>query len=97
MENTQKRLSGKRPQKRRFRGNQFTKICPHTNDTERRDTVYPCEERVYQLVNNKLSLAMKEVAEESIKRAAVEQNSSSPDNLLAISGDGSGRRKDIHR
>ncbi|GFW99405.1 uncharacterized protein TNCV_3007071 [Trichonephila clavipes] len=32
---------------------------------------------------------MKEVAEESMKRAAVEENSSSPDNLLTVSGDGS--------
>ncbi|GFU67338.1 hypothetical protein TNCV_2372301 [Trichonephila clavipes] len=31
---------------------------------------------------------MKEVAEESMKRAAVEKNSSSPDNLLTVSGDG---------
>ncbi|GFU19390.1 uncharacterized protein TNCV_3033001 [Trichonephila clavipes] len=31
---------------------------------------------------------MKEVAEESRKRAAVEENSSSPDNLLTFSGDG---------
>ncbi|GFW70433.1 uncharacterized protein TNCV_4915531 [Trichonephila clavipes] len=31
---------------------------------------------------------MKEVAEESMKRAGVEENSSSPDNLLTVSGDG---------
>ncbi|GFW66777.1 uncharacterized protein TNCV_3783471 [Trichonephila clavipes] len=31
---------------------------------------------------------MKEIAEESMKRAAVEENSSSPDNLLTVSGDG---------
>ncbi|GFU47241.1 uncharacterized protein TNCV_1299161 [Trichonephila clavipes] len=31
---------------------------------------------------------MKEVSEESMKRAAVEENSSSPDNLLTVSGDG---------
>ncbi|GFX88722.1 uncharacterized protein TNCV_1557671 [Trichonephila clavipes] len=55
MENTHRRPSGKRPKKRRFRGNQFMK---------------------------------KEVAEESMKRAAVEENSSSPDNLLTVSGDG---------
>ncbi|GFT33031.1 hypothetical protein TNCV_3642071 [Trichonephila clavipes] len=30
---------------------------------------------------------MKEVAEESMKRAAIEENSSSPDNLLMVSGD----------
>ncbi|GFU07070.1 hypothetical protein TNCV_2993211 [Trichonephila clavipes] len=30
---------------------------------------------------------MKEVAEESMKMAAVEENSSSPDNLLTVSGD----------
>ncbi|GFU77702.1 uncharacterized protein TNCV_1151081 [Trichonephila clavipes] len=40
------------------------------------------------LLINKLSRVMKEVAEESIKRAAVEENSSSPDNLLTVSGDG---------
>ncbi|GFW69348.1 DUF4817 domain-containing protein [Trichonephila clavipes] len=38
--------------------------------------------------NNKLSRVMKEVAEESMKRAAVEENSSSPDKLLTVSGDG---------
>ncbi|GFT50627.1 hypothetical protein TNCV_552111 [Trichonephila clavipes] len=31
---------------------------------------------------------MKEVAEESMKMAAVEEYSSSPDNLLTVSGDG---------
>ncbi|GFV52661.1 hypothetical protein TNCV_2873321 [Trichonephila clavipes] len=31
---------------------------------------------------------MKEVTEESMKRAAVEENSSSPDNPLTVSGDG---------
>ncbi|GFY77412.1 hypothetical protein TNIN_380151 [Trichonephila inaurata madagascariensis] len=30
--------SGKRPKKRRFKGNQFMKVCPHTNVAERRDT-----------------------------------------------------------
>ncbi|GFY69019.1 uncharacterized protein TNIN_160851 [Trichonephila inaurata madagascariensis] len=54
MENIHRRHSGKRPKKRRFRGNQF----------------------------------MKEVTEESMKRPAVEENSSSPDNLLTVSGDG---------
>ncbi|GFW68481.1 hypothetical protein TNCV_3300231 [Trichonephila clavipes] len=38
MENTQKRPSGKRPKKRRFRGNQITKVCAHTNVAEGRDT-----------------------------------------------------------
>ncbi|GFW05724.1 hypothetical protein TNCV_3407901 [Trichonephila clavipes] len=67
MENTHRRSSDKRPKKRRFRGNQFMKICPHTNVAERRNTVS---------------------AEESMKRAAVEENSSSSDILLTISGDG---------
>ncbi|GFV14243.1 DUF4817 domain-containing protein [Trichonephila clavipes] len=41
----------------------------------------PVEQKSY-VINNKLSRVMKEVAEESMKRAAVEENSSSPDNLL---------------
>ncbi|GFX57309.1 transposable element Tc1 transposase [Trichonephila clavipes] len=38
MENTHRRPSGKRPKKRRFRGNQFMKVCSHTYVAERRDT-----------------------------------------------------------
>ncbi|GFY67465.1 hypothetical protein TNIN_54011 [Trichonephila inaurata madagascariensis] len=38
MENIHRRPSGKRPKKKRFRGNQFMKVCPHTNVAERRDT-----------------------------------------------------------
>ncbi|GFX01311.1 uncharacterized protein TNCV_3729801 [Trichonephila clavipes] len=48
----------------------------------------PVEQKSYDVINNKLSRVMKEVAEESMKRAAVEENSSSPDNLLTVSGDG---------
>ncbi|GFT04159.1 uncharacterized protein TNCV_3154131 [Trichonephila clavipes] len=48
----------------------------------------PVEQESYDVINNKLSRVMKEVAEESMKRAAVEENSSSPDNLLTVSGDG---------
>ncbi|GFU34822.1 uncharacterized protein TNCV_3184911 [Trichonephila clavipes] len=48
----------------------------------------PVEQKSYDVTNNKLSRVMKEVAEESMKRAAVEENSSSPDNLLTVSGDG---------
>ncbi|GFT56205.1 uncharacterized protein TNCV_130011 [Trichonephila clavipes] len=48
----------------------------------------PVEQKSYHVINNKLSRVMKEVAEESMKRAAVEENSSSPDNLLTVSGDG---------
>ncbi|GFW75685.1 uncharacterized protein TNCV_4428681 [Trichonephila clavipes] len=48
----------------------------------------PVEQKSYDVINNKLSLVMKEVAEESIKRAPVGENSSSPDNLLTVSGDG---------
>ncbi|GFY41923.1 uncharacterized protein TNIN_480491 [Trichonephila inaurata madagascariensis] len=48
----------------------------------------PVEQKSYDVINNKLSLVMKEVTEESMKRAAVEENSSSPDNLLTVSGDG---------
>ncbi|GFY07642.1 hypothetical protein TNCV_4095121 [Trichonephila clavipes] len=126
MENTHRRPSRKRPKKRRFRGNQFMKLCPHTYVAERRDTSKcassnkiseiqtslksnlvkgpglkslktfcavmslpnPVEQKSYDVINNKLSRVMKEVAEESMKRAAVEENSSSPDNLLTVSGDG---------
>ncbi|GFX49207.1 uncharacterized protein TNCV_772561 [Trichonephila clavipes] len=48
----------------------------------------PVEQKSYDVINNKLSRVMKEVAEESMKREAVEENSSSPDNLLTVSGDG---------
>ncbi|GFY42139.1 uncharacterized protein TNIN_261891 [Trichonephila inaurata madagascariensis] len=48
----------------------------------------PVEQKSYDVINNKLSLFMKEVAKESMKRAAVEENSSSTDNLLTVSGDG---------
>ncbi|GFY40154.1 hypothetical protein TNIN_147951 [Trichonephila inaurata madagascariensis] len=48
----------------------------------------PVEQKSYDVINNKLSLVMKEVAEESMKRAAVEENSSLSDNLLTVSGDG---------
>ncbi|GFU90224.1 uncharacterized protein TNCV_3874281 [Trichonephila clavipes] len=48
----------------------------------------PAEQKSYDVINNKLSRVMKEVAGESMKRAAVEENSSSPDNLLTVSGDG---------
>ncbi|GFX99357.1 hypothetical protein TNCV_1550211 [Trichonephila clavipes] len=102
MENTHRRPSGKRPKKRRFRGNQFMKVCSHTHVAERKDTRMRCigqgleslktfcavmslpnpvEQKSYDVINNKLSRVMKEVAEESMKRAAVEENSSSPDNL----------------
>ncbi|GFV13386.1 hypothetical protein TNCV_1896961, partial [Trichonephila clavipes] len=41
----------------------------------------PVEQKSYDVINNKLfTCYMKEVAEESMKRAAVEENSSSPDN-----------------
>ncbi|GFW03665.1 uncharacterized protein TNCV_2537761 [Trichonephila clavipes] len=48
----------------------------------------PVEQKSYDVIDIKLSRVMKEVAEESMKRAAVEENSSSPDNLLTVSGDG---------
>ncbi|GFU79806.1 uncharacterized protein TNCV_4928371 [Trichonephila clavipes] len=104
MENTHRRPSGKRPKKRRFRGNQFMKVCSHTYVAERKDKSQdleslklfcavmslpnPVEQKSYDVINNKLSRVMKEVAEESMKRAAVEENSSSPDNFLTVSGDG---------
>ncbi|GFT41100.1 uncharacterized protein TNCV_5033961 [Trichonephila clavipes] len=53
----------------------------------------PVEQKSYDVINNKLSRVMKEVAEESMKRAAVEENSSSPDNLLTVSGDGTWKTK----
>ncbi|GFW35429.1 hypothetical protein TNCV_2612281 [Trichonephila clavipes] len=104
MENTHRRPSGKRPKKRRFRVNQFMKVYSHTSVAERRDTSQgleslktfcavmslpnPVEQKSYDVINNKLSRVMKEVAEESMKRAAVEENSSSPKILLTVSGDG---------
>ncbi|GFX00003.1 uncharacterized protein TNCV_3079991 [Trichonephila clavipes] len=48
----------------------------------------PVEQKSYDVINNKFSLVMKEVTEESMKRAAIEENSTSPDNLLIVSGDG---------
>ncbi|GFX40657.1 uncharacterized protein TNCV_1217801 [Trichonephila clavipes] len=48
----------------------------------------PVEQKSYDVINNKLPRVMKEVAEESMKRAAVVENYSSPDNLLTVSGDG---------
>ncbi|GFX92321.1 uncharacterized protein TNCV_1112481 [Trichonephila clavipes] len=48
----------------------------------------PVGQKSYDVINNKLSRVMMEIAEESMKRAAVEENSSSPDNLLTVSGDG---------
>ncbi|GFV14631.1 hypothetical protein TNCV_2586041 [Trichonephila clavipes] len=53
----------------------------------------PVEQKSYDVINNKLSLVMKEVTEESMKRVAVEENSSSPDNLLTISGDGTLKKR----
>ncbi|GFW09915.1 uncharacterized protein TNCV_4252441 [Trichonephila clavipes] len=54
----------------------------------------PVEQKSYDVINNKFSRVMKEVAEESMKRAAVEENSSSPDNLLTVSGDGTWKLED---
>ncbi|GFW55509.1 uncharacterized protein TNCV_118931 [Trichonephila clavipes] len=100
MENTHRRPSGKRPKKGRFIGKQFMKVFPYTNVAERRDTESlktfcavmnlpnPVEQKSYDVINNKLSLVMKEVAEESMKKAAVEENSSSPDNRLTVNGEG---------
>ncbi|GFU98831.1 uncharacterized protein TNCV_672881 [Trichonephila clavipes] len=48
----------------------------------------PVEQKSYNVINNKLARVMKEVAEESMKRAAVGENSSSLDNFLMVSGDG---------
>ncbi|GFV33737.1 uncharacterized protein TNCV_4568521 [Trichonephila clavipes] len=48
----------------------------------------PVEHKSHDVINNKLSCVMKEVAEESMKMAAVKEYSSSPDNLLTVSGDG---------
>ncbi|GFY62470.1 hypothetical protein TNIN_308391 [Trichonephila inaurata madagascariensis] len=83
------RPSGKRPKKRRFRGNQFIKVCPHTDVAERKDTgkcVF--SNKISGIQTSLKSNLVKEVAEESMKRAAVEENSSSPENLLTVSGDG---------
>ncbi|GFU09770.1 hypothetical protein TNCV_1765781 [Trichonephila clavipes] len=48
----------------------------------------PVEHKSHDVINNKLSRVMKEVAEESMKMAAVKEYSSSPDNLSTVSGDG---------
>ncbi|GFV46298.1 uncharacterized protein TNCV_3231871 [Trichonephila clavipes] len=48
----------------------------------------PVEHKSHDVINNKLSRVMKEVAEESMKMAAVKEYSSSPDNILTVSGDG---------
>ncbi|GFW55429.1 hypothetical protein TNCV_118131 [Trichonephila clavipes] len=48
----------------------------------------PVEQKSHDVINNKLSRVMKEVAEESMKMAAVEEYSSSPDNLLTELSDG---------
>ncbi|GFU23632.1 uncharacterized protein TNCV_2909921 [Trichonephila clavipes] len=48
----------------------------------------PVEQKLYDVINTELSLVLKEVTAESIKRAAVEENYSSPDYLLTVSGDG---------
>ncbi|GFU78067.1 uncharacterized protein TNCV_553201 [Trichonephila clavipes] len=105
MENTHRRPSGKRPKKRRFRGNQFMKVSSHTYVAERKDTSKcasnnkisgiqtslksnlvkslpkPVEQNHMMLLIINFHVFMKEVAEEIMKRAAVEENSSSPDNL----------------
>ncbi|GFT11106.1 uncharacterized protein TNCV_1084581 [Trichonephila clavipes] len=44
----------------------------------------PVEQKSYDVNNNKFSRVMKEVAEKSMNRAAVEENSLSPDNLLTV-------------
>ncbi|GFW62727.1 uncharacterized protein TNCV_2624901 [Trichonephila clavipes] len=46
----------------------------------------PVEHKSHDVINNKLSRVMKEVAEESMKMAAVKEYSSSPDNLLTCKG-----------
>ncbi|GFS94322.1 uncharacterized protein TNCV_2013821 [Trichonephila clavipes] len=89
MENTHRRPSGKRPKKRRFRGNQFMKVCSHTTIAERRETCKcASSNKILGIQTSLKSNLVKEVGEESMKRAAVEENSSSPDNLLTVSGDG---------
>ncbi|GFS35018.1 hypothetical protein TNIN_269121 [Trichonephila inaurata madagascariensis] len=42
----------------------------------------PIEQKPYDVINNELSLVTKEVAEESMKRAVFEENSSSSDDIL---------------
>ncbi|GFU81745.1 hypothetical protein TNCV_3086571 [Trichonephila clavipes] len=54
----------------------------------------PVEQKSYYVINNKLSRVMKVVVEESMKRAAVAENSSSPDNLITISGDGTWKTRE---
>ncbi|GFY73458.1 hypothetical protein TNIN_339821 [Trichonephila inaurata madagascariensis] len=88
MENIHRRPSGKRPKKKDL-GNQFMKVCPHTHVAERRDTSKCASSNKISGIQTSLkSNLVKEVAEESMKRAAVEENSSLSDNLLTVSGDG---------
>ncbi|GFV33804.1 uncharacterized protein TNCV_2145101 [Trichonephila clavipes] len=54
------------------------------------------EQKSHDVINNKLSRVMKEVAEESMKMAAVEEYSSSPDNLLTVSGDGTWKTRGVN-
>ncbi|GFW83753.1 uncharacterized protein TNCV_668661 [Trichonephila clavipes] len=81
--------SKKSPKKRRFRGNQIMKVCSHTYVAERRDTgKCASSNKISGYQTSLKSNLVKVVAEESMKRAAAEENSSSPDNLLTVSGDG---------
>ncbi|GFS75034.1 uncharacterized protein TNCV_1396821 [Trichonephila clavipes] len=57
----------------------FTFLCCNESSN-------PVEQKSHDVINNKLSRVI--VAEESMKMAAVEEYSSSPDNLLTVSGDG---------
>ncbi|GFX51078.1 uncharacterized protein TNCV_2734291 [Trichonephila clavipes] len=55
----------------------------------------PVEQKSHDVINNKLSRVMKEVAEESMKMAAVEEYSSSPDNLLTKNYSGSAGKMEV--
>ncbi|GFU75986.1 uncharacterized protein TNCV_4218821 [Trichonephila clavipes] len=104
MENTHRRPSGKRPKKRKDLEEPIHEEINRRSILAMRcigqgleslktfcavmSLPNPVEQKSYDAINNKLSRVMKEVAEESMKRAAVVENSSSPDNLLTVSGDG---------
>ncbi|GFU96814.1 uncharacterized protein TNCV_3275751 [Trichonephila clavipes] len=55
MENTHRRPSGKRPKKRRFRGNQIMKVCSHTYVLQKGETKNVCFQRWRHKTFNALS------------------------------------------
>ncbi|GFY55925.1 uncharacterized protein TNIN_297141 [Trichonephila inaurata madagascariensis] len=61
-------------------------LCPHSHVAERKKCA--SSNTISGIQTSLKSNFVKKVAEENMKKAAVEKNSSSPDNLLTVSGDG---------